>query len=207
MALGAGLAVMFLMYIESRKEALPPETWQEIEETNHFFLTPPGYLWRFEVEERDGKLHWRRTLIPIPKKWYESTKTPETIIETPRGKKKKKTELATRFDLIDENGVLQDSNRDGIVEFSTALWFDRQENGAEILWTGFIHICCECSLTHRVSVRVYRSFGGFRISQRWDVDEKATHWNRIRKFGPNYQNPHPFNNPFYDPFPPETPYD
>jgi hypothetical protein len=233
--IGFGMAVALLTYLDSRNVEWPAETWQPVQEDTYFVISPPGTMLIFEIEERDGELHWRRSLMPIPKEWLQQSKNGPTteeelekeenrkfrerwkfdhpkfapddhVIETTKNKKKKKKKDVPLFDVVDKDGVLQDSNEDGILEFSTALFLHRQENGAEILHTTYRHICCLCGLEHRVSIRVYVGFGTFRLYQRWDVDDKATHFNRLRKFGPDYYSIPEFNSmPKFDAVSPRFP--
>lgn len=116
--------------------------------------------------------------------------TIETGVETGK-KKKKKTPVP---DHVDENGILQDSNGDGILEFSIPVLYSAGEKAEQATWyTSFVHICCGCALTHRVYVNFYFGPVGFRVWQRWEVLDQETHINRVRKFGPNYwRNPSGF---------------
>jgi hypothetical protein len=108
----------------------------------------------------------------------------EVTIETSKKKKVDK-------DLIDERGIIHDSNGDGVLEFSIPV-FEHEEPGMPVsYYTSFVHICCECALTHRVYIHFYVGVLGFRMYQRWEVLVKETHLNRVRQFGPRYWDTHP----------------
>jgi hypothetical protein len=153
------------------------------EETFEFFF--PTYTPTPEVEE---------TLTPEERFWEgwrwdhkRKKNTLETQIETSKKKKKKKKKTPVP-DHVDENGILQDSNEDGILEFSIPVLYHAGEKASQDTWyTAFIHICCQCALTHRVYVNFYFGPVGFRMWQRWEVLDEETHMNRVRKFGPNYK--------------------
>jgi len=64
-----------------------------------------------------------------------------------------------------------------VVEFSFPIWKSHT----------FAHICCGCALTHGVSTQVVLGPLGFPwLHMRWEVDDRATHRGRMRKFGINY---------------------
>ena len=205
---GVVILAVYAVWIDiahSQRAELPKETWQPIQTGLTWFQPPPGTVTVIEVEERDGELYWRigvvaiarvsNTQAPAPEKSRPMWRPPpgqdqgNLILEAAKKKKKRPPD---EFDRVDENGILQDSNKDGLLEFTTMLFLARQENGAEILYTYFRHICCGCGLEHEVAVRMYRGYGSYRVYQRWDVDDKATHWNRVKKFGARYNRSDPF---------------
>jgi hypothetical protein len=191
---------------ERAAQEWPLESWQEVAPDKYYVISPPGSMWVFEIDEVDGKLQWRQFLMPIPREWsvpsnYEASEDREErwfrererfdrrwgqdrdnpIVETSAPKKDKKK----KPDQVDKDGVLQDSNRDGIVEFNFPLVYvePEHEDGSPMLYTGWTHICCGCSLVHKIGLVVYWSGYQWRISQHWRVDEKESHWRRLKKFG------------------------
>lgn len=112
-----------------------------------------------------------------------------TTVETSKKKKKK-----LKGDYVDKYGILHDGNQDGLLEFSISLYLKKHDNGQNVLFSSFIHICCGCALTHRVYINVYIGPLGFRMAQRWVLLDKETHINRVRKWGPNYRQREEFMN-------------
>jgi len=200
----------------------PADSWQDIDPDKYYVISPPGMMWIFEVEKINGEIMWRQLLMPIPPSWnkpsnyispkdqrerdfrekrrfewdlgQEQNPTVEAapVVETSKKKKKKKP----IYDSVDREGILQDSNQDGIVAFDWPLVYvePEEEGDSAMLYTGWTHICCGCSLVHQIGVVVYWSGIQWRIHQRWDVDEKETEWRRTRKFGRD----HPWaNRPFF----------
>ena len=167
-------------------DPLPPETWAPVVEGLRFIVPPPGSIIYVEIVERDGGLYWRLGAVgyarlsneptaspqkpPMLRPWYgEDQNNP--IIEA--GKKQK-------YDKPDKYGRITDSNRDGVVEFALPLF--RLKN-----IPGYVHICCGCALTHSVSAQIISGPLGMPwVYMRWEVDDRATHMNRIRQLGPNY---------------------
>jgi hypothetical protein len=188
------------MWVQRYKDAQdyykwPSESWQEIKPDKYSVVSPPGYMWIFEVNE-EGL--WRQYLMPIPKKWnvpsnYVSPKDLRekqfrrekkfddqldlNVIET--SKKKKKSKEPDGY----VDGVHTDTNGDGILEFDYPLIYTEHDNGGVSLSTGWQHGCCSCSLWHDVSLVVYYSGLQWRIYQRWEVDPQRTTWQRKKKWG------------------------
>jgi len=76
--------------------------------------------------------------------------------------------------------IVDDSDGDGVVEFSIPL------SRTHV----YSHSCCTCRLTHTVFSQVVVGPVGLPwLYQRWEVDNKETHLNRLKKFGPAYWRP------------------
>jgi hypothetical protein len=90
------------------------------------------------------------------------------------GKKKKINPDKT----VSVSGVLADTNRDGVVEFSVPLWRPFK----------FVHISCSDGYSHDVFTQVVLGPVGLpRLYMRWKVNLERTHIERVKKFGPGYQ--------------------
>lgn len=229
-ALFAG-GVLTERYVQTKAPEIDLPEWQPIEPDNYFIASPPGMMWVFRVEMRDGVLQWQRFLVAIPedirsemngkstneerrqfeidkekrmhhferRQWDRRkgghTNSDDVTIETSAVEVKKKPKAV--FDSVGEDGILGDTNGDGVLHFSMPLVLERFENGAEVLFTSYKHICCLCKLTHEVSITVYRGpAGGFRIAQRWAVNERETKWRRLKE---GLDNPRPFGAEFREP--------
>jgi uncharacterized protein YceK len=97
--------------------------------------------------------------------------------------------------------IARDDDRDGVVEIELPMTLYR-----DMLIGQMIHISCSDGFTHIVQFRLYDSRLGFPVLyQRWTVDEKRTHEERLRMFGPGYWLPKdPFGAP-RDPWTTEIP--
>lgn len=97
------------------------------------------------------------------------------------GKKKKKPKQWIP-DQQDKDGVLQDTNQDGILENFVPLY---QVDGT---WGSAVGAtCCDCGLHHTIQMAVTRDMIGYpSLFMRWTRDDRRTHMERIKKFGPNY---------------------
>jgi hypothetical protein len=86
------------------------------------------------------------------------------------GKKKKPDRI--------EDGVLRDTNRDGVVEFYVPLYRP----------TRWVHVSCSDGFTHNVFSQIVEGPIGLPwMYMRWEVDPHKTHRERMRMFGPNYR--------------------
>ena len=103
-----------------------------------------------------------------------------TLVVAPLYAGKKKPDKAV-------DGVLTDSNRDGIVEFAMPLY-------RPVEWT---HVSCSDGYTHDVFMQVIEGPLGLPwIYMRWKVNLQKTHRERLRMFGPGYWIPENSSDPF-----------
>jgi hypothetical protein len=90
--------------------------------------------------------------------------------------------------------IATDDDRDGIVEATVVMYIREDPVFGSLVYGTMTHRCCSCALTHSVEFRlVLSSLGTPLLHQRWEIDDKATHRNRIEQFGPSYWKP---ENPF-----------
>lgn len=119
----------------------------------------------------------------------------EITIETSK-KKKKKDRGIPEHDGFDKWGNWTDLNRDGVVERRVMMYpvGSTVEGQVPIFATSMIHGCCDCALTHRLSIQTaHDEFGFAALILRWTRLEPETKEARVRKWGPGWNRP---SNPF-----------